>query len=166
MKKRWSIRIQVLKERMKVKVNCRGNLHHAEQFTQPEKLSTSLLNPRSQSQSYERPAWLGVRHPFGAHTHIFITARQLRVCWCGAPSPKRGRVCSLYLLLVLASVVTLESESRRTHDHIPLSQTRDSANHGYSDNIGLLVRSRNWHYGRRGSAALIMRYPSIRKSWH
>jgi hypothetical protein len=38
----------------------------------------------------------------------------------------RGWVCRLRLLLVLASAVILTSESRRTHDHILLSQIRDS----------------------------------------
>jgi hypothetical protein len=38
----------------------------------------------------------------------------------------KGWVCRLQLLLALASAVILGSESRRTHDHILLSQTRDS----------------------------------------
>jgi hypothetical protein len=40
----------------------------------------------------------------------------------------RGRVCRIQLLLVLASAVVLGSESRGTHDHILLSQIRDSPN--------------------------------------
>jgi hypothetical protein len=40
----------------------------------------------------------------------------------------RGWVCRLKLLLVLASAVILRSESRGTHDHILLSQIRDSPN--------------------------------------
>jgi hypothetical protein len=40
----------------------------------------------------------------------------------------RGWVCRLELLLALASAVILRSESRRTHDHILLSQIRDSPN--------------------------------------
>jgi hypothetical protein len=40
----------------------------------------------------------------------------------------RGWVCSLQLLLGLASAVILRSESRGTHDHILLSQIRDSPN--------------------------------------
>jgi hypothetical protein len=40
----------------------------------------------------------------------------------------RGWVCRSQLLLVLASAVILKSESRGTHDHILLSQSRDSPN--------------------------------------
>jgi hypothetical protein len=39
-------------------------------------------------------------------------------------------VCRSQLLLALASAVILESESRGTHDHILLSQIRDSSNPG------------------------------------
>jgi hypothetical protein len=59
--------------------------------------------------------FMGVRHPSGAHDQIFITVRQLRVCSCRAPSLTRGLVCSLQLLLGLASVAILGSEPRRTH---------------------------------------------------
>jgi hypothetical protein len=37
-------------------------------------------------------------------------------------------VCRLQLLLVLAKAVILKSECRTTHDHILLSQIRDSLN--------------------------------------
>jgi hypothetical protein len=50
----------------------------------------------------------------------------LRSCSCGAPSLTRGRVCLLYMLLALASVVFLGSESLVTRDHILLSQIWDS----------------------------------------
>jgi hypothetical protein len=49
----------------------------------------------------------------------------LRVCWCGALSLTRGRICHLQVLLVLASAVIFGSESRGTRDHILLSQIRD-----------------------------------------
>jgi hypothetical protein len=64
-----------------------------------------------------RPVCLGVKHSSGAYDQIFIAVRQLRVCWCGALSLTRERVCRLQLLLVLASAVILGSESRRTRDH-------------------------------------------------
>jgi hypothetical protein len=74
-----------------------------------------------------RPVSLGIKHPSGAHDQIFITVRQLRVCWYGALSLMRGRVCRLRLLLALASAVILGSESRGTRDSILLSQIRDFA---------------------------------------
>jgi hypothetical protein len=72
-----------------------------------------------------RPVSLGLKHPSGTYDQIFIIVRQLRVCWCGALSLMRGRVCRLQLLLVLASAVILESEFLGTRDHILLSQIRD-----------------------------------------
>jgi hypothetical protein len=75
-----------------------------------------------------RPVCLGVKHPSGAYDQIFITVKQLRVCWCGAISLTRKRVCRVQLLLVLASTVILGSESRGTRDYILLSQIRDSPN--------------------------------------
>jgi hypothetical protein len=46
----------------------------------------------------------------------------------GAPSLTRWRICRLQLLLALSSAVILGSESGGTHDHILLSQIRDSPN--------------------------------------
>jgi hypothetical protein len=46
----------------------------------------------------------------------------LDICYFVAPSLIRRRVCNLLLLLVLARAVPLGSESRRTKDHILLSQ--------------------------------------------
>jgi hypothetical protein len=67
-----------------------------------------------------RPVCLEIKHPFGAYDKILIIVWQLRVCWFGAPSLTRGRVCRLQLLLVLASAVIFGSESRRTRGHILL----------------------------------------------
>jgi hypothetical protein len=52
--------------------------------------------------------------------------RTLRLSSWEAPSLTRGRVCNLFvqLLLALASAVTLGSKSRRTRDHISLSHWR------------------------------------------
>jgi hypothetical protein len=42
--------------------------------------------------------------PSGAFDQIFITVRQLRVCWCRAPTLTRGRVC--LLLCTIYSIFT------------------------------------------------------------
>jgi hypothetical protein len=47
--------------------------------------------------------------PIWAYGQIFITVRQLRVCWCGAFSLTGGRVCHLQLLLALARAVIFGS---------------------------------------------------------
>jgi hypothetical protein len=75
-----------------------------------------------------RPVCLGVKFSSGVQDQIFVTVRQFRVCWCGAPSLTRGRVCRLQLMLAFASAVILGSESLGTHDHILLYQIWDSLN--------------------------------------
>jgi hypothetical protein len=47
--------------------------------------------------------------------------RQLRVCWCGAPSLTRSWVCTFQFLLGITSTAPLRSESHGTHEHISLS---------------------------------------------
>jgi hypothetical protein len=46
-----------------------------------------------------RPVCLGINPLLGLMTRFFNTVRDLRVCWYGAPSLTRGRVCLLQLLL-------------------------------------------------------------------
>jgi hypothetical protein len=106
------------------------------QFGLFTRLSFLALKPETisrQSQSYvtsdcQSASLSGCQASSGAKDQIFITVRQLRVCWCGAPSLTRGWVCRLQFLLALTSVVILGSESRGTHGHILLSQIRDSRN--------------------------------------
>jgi hypothetical protein len=71
------------------------------------------------------PVYLGIKHQSGAYDKIFITVRQLQVCWCGVLPLTRRWVCRLQLLLVLASAVILGSESRGTSEQILLSQIWD-----------------------------------------
>jgi hypothetical protein len=86
----------------------------------------------SQSQIYYNRLSVGrsvlVTSPHLRPKTRILLVRQLRVCWCGAPSLTRGRVCHLQLLLALTSTVILRSKSRGTHDHILLSQIPDSSN--------------------------------------
>jgi hypothetical protein len=79
---------------------------------------SNVLKTESDSKSrYDRhsvgqsPTWC--QAPFWAQDQIFVTGIHLRVCCCGAPFLTVGRVCRLQLLLALASVVILGSESRR-----------------------------------------------------
>jgi hypothetical protein len=71
------------------------------------------------------PVYLGIKHPSGAYDQIFITVKQLRVCWCGVLSLTREQVCRLQLLLALASTIIFGSESCGTRDRILLSQIWD-----------------------------------------
>jgi hypothetical protein len=84
-------------------------------------MSLSLILRSTVSQ----PVCLAIKHPSGAYDQIFITVRQLRVCWFRALSLMRGQICHLRFLLALASAVILRSQSLGTRDHILLSQFRD-----------------------------------------
>jgi hypothetical protein len=62
---------------------------------------------------------------------VRVTLRLMVICFHSpyvASSLTRGWVCSLQLLLALASAVILRSDSRGFRDHILLSETRDSPN--------------------------------------
>jgi hypothetical protein len=43
-----------------------------------------------------RPVCLWIKYPSGTYDQIFITVRQLRVCWCGALSLWREVGCVVY----------------------------------------------------------------------
>jgi hypothetical protein len=90
----------------------------------------SLKSNQSQSQSYDTTDGQSVSLSWWkAHllskARFLLLSRQLQIRWCGAPSLMKGRVCRLQLLLPLASIVILGTESRGTQDHILLSQVRD-----------------------------------------
>jgi hypothetical protein len=70
---------------------------------------------------------------------------QLNVCFhspYGTSSLTIGSVCSLRLLLGLASAVILRSNSRGTRDHILLSRIRDSPN--LEGQVPVFISARNW----------------------
>jgi hypothetical protein len=83
----------------------------------------------SQSQSHiatdDPSVSLGVEPHLGLMTRYLLLFDSYGVVFCGAPSLTRGRVCLLYMLLVLASAVFLGSKSLGTRDHILLSQIWD-----------------------------------------
>jgi hypothetical protein len=80
-------------------------------------------------RSVDRSILMSGTH-LAAHDGIFITVRQLWVCWCEAPSLTRGLVYSLQLLRGLASGVILGYQSSMTHGHIFLTQIEDSPTWG------------------------------------
>jgi hypothetical protein len=96
--------------------------------------SLNSILSHSQSQSYFTSVGLPPisspchQAPWDSRPVIFF---QLKPC-CHNPyvtsSLKSGWVCRLQLLLALASAVILGSESHGTHDHILLSQIRDTSN--------------------------------------
>jgi hypothetical protein len=72
-----------------------------------------------------RPVSLGIKNPSWPYDQIFIIVWELQVCWFGALSLTRGRVCRVQVLLALASAIIFGSEFRGTHYHISLSQSRN-----------------------------------------
>jgi hypothetical protein len=72
-----------------------------------------------------RPVCLRIKHPSGTYDQIFITVRRVRVCWYGALSLTRERVCSLQLLQPSPAQSFFGSVSHGARDHILLSQIRD-----------------------------------------
>jgi hypothetical protein len=95
--------------------------------------SENWLSSESESQSYFTTAGLPpIRLSWWQIPWVSRPAMFFQLNTCGhspyvTPSPTRGLVCRLKLLLALFSVI-LRSESHATHDHILLSQIRDSPN--------------------------------------
>jgi hypothetical protein len=87
-------------------------------------LTAHTLNSLTSRVEASRVLYYDRRSVNQVYDKIFITVRHLRVCWCGALSLTRGRVCHLQLLLALASAVILGSQSSETRDHILMSQIR------------------------------------------
>jgi hypothetical protein len=83
-------------------------------------LVTAWTSPRHIAIDGQSVSKSWCRAPSGAHDHIFITVWHLRSCFRGVPSLTRGQVCLLYMLLSLASAVSLG-----TRDYILLSQIWD-----------------------------------------
>jgi hypothetical protein len=83
-------------------------------------VSLSFILPPTVS----RPVYLGIKHPSGAYNQIFITVRQLQVCWRGALSLTKERMCRLQLRLALASAVI--SRVRVPWDSWPYFTVSDS----------------------------------------
>jgi hypothetical protein len=99
-------------------------------YSNPPQLELTCQG-QSQSQSYittdgqsailsscQAPNW-DLRPVFPLLSLIIF--RQLRVCWCGAPSLTRSRVRSFQFLPGIASSAFLRSDSHGTHEHILLS---------------------------------------------
>jgi hypothetical protein len=67
-----------------------------------------------------RPVYLGVGRPSGTREQVFpfflwLIFRLFRVCWCGAPSLTRSRVCTFQFLPGIASSASLRSVFHWTH---------------------------------------------------
>jgi hypothetical protein len=107
---------------------------------------TGLLVSTVQSQSYFTTGgtanqFVLALSPLRLTTGNFIF--QLNTCGyspCVTSTLTRGRVCRLQLLLVLASAVVLRPESLWPHDHILLSQIRDSPNLEGQEQGGPVIR--------------------------
>jgi hypothetical protein len=74
-----------------------------------------------------RPVCLGVKTHLGSKTRFWILSDMCGLFDVGCPLSRETGL-SLQLILAIASAVILRSFSRETHNHILLSQIRDSLN--------------------------------------
>jgi hypothetical protein len=78
---------------------------------------------------------LGIKHPSRAYNQIFMTVRQLWVCWCGTLWQQGGSV--VYSCCWPSTEQSFSgSKSHGTRDHILLSQIRDFPFHRHSQGYG------------------------------
>jgi hypothetical protein len=91
-------------------------------------LSQNHSQSQCQSQSLPPSSFSWRQAPWGPRQAIFFQLNISTYSPYVTCSLTRGWVCHLQFLLALASEVFLGSESRGTHDHILLSQIRDSSN--------------------------------------
>jgi hypothetical protein len=137
------------------------------------RLETELLASQVKSKSKSHCDWRSVSQsvsqsvskswcqaPSGAHDQIFITVWQFRSCFCGAPFLTRGRFCILYMLLTLASVVFLGSESLGTRDHILLSLIWD-----FPFRRLLRLAGSRWRYSTPPPHGFLLRLSNSRMHW-
>jgi hypothetical protein len=89
--------------------------------------SSLMLRP-----TVSRPVCLGIKHPPGAYDQIFITVRQLRVCWCGALSLTRRRlyrsICNILSDERMGLSFTIAAGPRQ-RSHSQVRTPRDSWSH-------------------------------------
>jgi hypothetical protein len=115
------------------------HLHLDNQFK--VKVKVTLWDSQSVSQKIfaMNPTW-------GLWPYIYYFLIVTILCFCGAPSLTRGRVCLLYMLLALANAVFLGFESLGTHDHILLSQIWDFPFH-----LLLRLAVSRWRYSTQSA---------------
>jgi hypothetical protein len=101
------------------------------------------------------------RAPTGAHDQIFIIVWPLQSCFCGAPSLTRGRVCLLYMLLVLASAVFLGSESLGSHMSQYIPTATQTHHHHHHHSYTLIRPYKNWRGKEERSILKIVFYNRI-----